>query len=174
MAATPKNILITGSPGSGKTTLIREVAERLSAAHPVGFYTREIRVGGVRQGFEAVSFSQKRRILAHTKINSQFRVGKYAVDIDGFDSFLKGIDMLSGSNKLIVIDEIGKMECFSAQFRQLVMAALGSPATVVATVAQRGAGLIEEVKKRPDAIVFELTRHNRNHLASDIIARVDL
>jgi GTP1/Obg family GTP-binding protein len=38
-----KNILITGIPGIGKTTLIRKIADALRHIHPVGFYTAEIR-----------------------------------------------------------------------------------------------------------------------------------
>ncbi len=44
-------LLITGSPGSGKTTLIYAVAEALARYHPSGFLTLEIREGGIRRGF---------------------------------------------------------------------------------------------------------------------------
>ena len=36
------HILITGLPGVGKTTLIRELAKRLAEYHPAGFYTEGI------------------------------------------------------------------------------------------------------------------------------------
>ena len=38
-----KNILITGLPGVGKTTLIKKLAEVLNDLNPIGFYTAEIR-----------------------------------------------------------------------------------------------------------------------------------
>ncbi|MFZ1060598.1 MAG: nucleoside-triphosphatase, partial [Candidatus Rokuibacteriota bacterium] len=44
-------LLITGNPGSGKTTVIRRVAAALSGRRLGGFYTEEIRVGGERRGF---------------------------------------------------------------------------------------------------------------------------
>jgi nucleoside-triphosphatase len=41
-----KNILITGQPGIGKTTLIKKLAEELADLRTVGFYTEEIRQNG--------------------------------------------------------------------------------------------------------------------------------
>jgi nucleoside-triphosphatase THEP1 len=41
-----KNILITGLPGIGKTTLIKQLIYRLKRYEPVGFYTDEIRHKG--------------------------------------------------------------------------------------------------------------------------------
>jgi len=46
-----KNVLITGKPGRGKTTLFRRLVDTLRHLEPVGFYTQEIREGGVRKGF---------------------------------------------------------------------------------------------------------------------------
>ena len=58
-----KNILITGLPGIGKTTLIRRLYEELKDTHPVGFYTGEIRENGVRKGFELISLDGRRGLL---------------------------------------------------------------------------------------------------------------
>lgn len=55
-----KNILITGMPGVGKTTLIKRLSEELKDYHPVGFYTAEIREEGVRKGFELIGLDGRR------------------------------------------------------------------------------------------------------------------
>jgi len=133
-----KNILITGPPGSGKTTLVQTIASSLQDLCPAGFYTAEIRASGVRQGFELVSFSGERRILSHTTISGPHRVGKYGVDIGGFEEFCARLPLFVPRNPLIIIDEIGKMECMSAQFRQIVERALVSDAIFLATIALRG------------------------------------
>ncbi|MCK4574687.1 MAG: NTPase, partial [candidate division Zixibacteria bacterium] len=171
---TAKNILITGSPGSGKTTLIDKIAGKLPAQRPAGFYTQEIRQGGTRRGFEAISFDNTRMILAHTDIGGSFRLGKYGVDVEGFDRFLEQIDIIGAAGELIVIDEIGKMECFSARFRQLVTKALDSDRVVIATVAEKGGSFIEEVKKRPDISLIQLTSRNRDQLVDDVLRLLSL
>jgi nucleoside-triphosphatase len=77
-------ILFTGSPGSGKTILIRNVISRLSM--PVGgFYTQEIRQTGVRKGFGIVTLDGQHGLLAHVNNQSRHRVGKYGVDIDALE-----------------------------------------------------------------------------------------
>ena len=73
--------LLTGSPGAGKTTLIREVVSRLKA-RAGGFYTQELRVGGVRQGFKIITLNGQDAILSHVSISTPHRVSKYGVDID--------------------------------------------------------------------------------------------
>lgn len=164
------NLLITGAPGIGKTTLTIKVADRLRDLHPVGFYTREIRLHGGRQGFEAVALDGSRQLLAHIGIESPHRVGKYGVDTVGFERFLAGLDLTADSASPIILDEIGRMECFSARFNALVAELLVSGRPILATVALRGSGLIASVKKRPDIQLYELTVKNRNELADDLTA----
>ena len=115
-----KNILITGLPGVGKTTLIRRLAEEIKNFHPAGFYTAEIREGGIRKGFELISLDGKKGLLSHIDIKSPYRVSKYKVDIKGFGDFLNSIAFSCPATRLIIIDEIGKMECLSDKFRNLI------------------------------------------------------
>ncbi len=167
------NILITGAPGVGKTTVIGRILEAAESLHPVGFYTEEIREGGARTGFSLVSTAGKRAVLAHEKIQGRFAVGKYGVDVAGFERFLAAVPFRDGEPECpVVIDEIGRMECFSKIFTDLVAELLSSDRTVIATVALKGDGLIESVKKRPDCDVIEVTRENRDSLPRDILERV--
>ena len=161
--------LITGLPGSGKTTLIRKLCDDLRHFNPVGFYTSEIREGGVRKGFELVTLDNKRGLLSHVDTESRHRVGKYGVDMAGFESFLDEINFLDPDHQLIVIDEIGKMECLSRKFCELLVDIFDSDRRVLATIAQKGGGLITEIKGRPDARIFQLTVANRDRLGAEIV-----
>ncbi|MDJ0883316.1 MAG: nucleoside-triphosphatase [Desulfobacterales bacterium] len=166
------NILITGPPGIGKTTLIKNVCSALGDQQIAGFYTEEIRRDGERRGFELVGLNGERALLSHVDIRSPFRVGKYGVDIDSLDRFLQTLACLEPDTDLVVIDEIGKMECFSAAFRGLAQHALASETPVVASVAQRGGGFIAEVKERWDVRLLDMGWDNREHLLPQILSQL--
>ncbi len=169
MGFTEKNLLITGLPGVGKTTLIKKLSEELKHLHPVGFYTEEIREEGVRKGFELVSLNGKRGLLSHKDSKSPYRVGSYKVDVERFENFLDSVPFFDPLNHLIIIDEIGKMECFSDSFKNLLKKILNSGKLVITTIALKGSGLIPEIKEREDVKLFELTYRNREALLSEIL-----
>ncbi|MFH1372242.1 MAG: NTPase [bacterium] len=164
------NLLITGMPGVGKTTLIKKLVAELATLHPVGFYTREIRQGGVRRGFELVTLDGQRQVLAAVDIRSRYRVGKYRVDVAAFEEVIENIPYRDPSSHLAIIDEIGKMECMSQKFHFLVNRILESDKLLIATVAARGSGLIADVRQRRDIVLFEITRSNRDVLLPEILA----
>jgi len=157
----------------GKTTLIKNIVEALKDLRPVGFYTAEIRGGGIRKGFELISLDGRKGLLSHTDIQSPHRVGKYKVDVKGFEAFLGSIPLLNPSTRLVIIDEIGKMECFSERFKECLIECLNSEKRVIATIALKGSGFMEEVKRRHDIKVFEITQRNRNSLLPDILSEVE-
>jgi nucleoside-triphosphatase len=164
-----KNILITGLPGVGKTTLIKRISEALKNLHPVGFYTAEIKEGGERKGFELISLEGKRGILSHKEARSPYQVGHYKVDIESFEDFLNSIPFSDLLTRLIIIDEIGKMECLSDQFKKILEEILDSEKRVMATIALKGSGLIARVKERDDVKIFEITKKNRDSLVLEIL-----
>jgi nucleoside-triphosphatase len=165
-------ILITGLPGSGKTTLFRRLVDESQHLNPVGFYTAEIRKGGTRQGFSLFGLNGRTGVLAHVKFRTGFRVGKYGVDVNGFESFLNGLPLLDPETDPVMIDEIGKMECLSNRFTEIVKEILNSEKQLIATIAQKGGGLIADLKKRSDTQLFTLTRENQDVLVDQICSSV--
>ena len=163
-------LLITGSPGSGKTTVIRKVAAALSDRRLGGFYTEEIRVGGERWGFRLATFDGRERVMAHVDFPGPHRVGKYGVDVSVIDAVAAAALAVTDRVDVYLVDEIGKMECLSPKFVAALRALLDSRKTVVATIAQRGGGFIAEVKQRKDAELWELTRGNRDEAPPRVLA----
>lgn len=168
MNLTKKNLLITGLPGVGKTVLIKKLSEALKSFDPVGFYTEEIREGGERKGFQLISLNGRRGLLSHKNIRSPYQVGQYKVDIKGFENFLDSIPFFNPLTRLIIIDEIGKMECLSLQFQKILKEILDSEKWVIGTNALKGSGLIAEVKERKDIELFKITKKNRDSLLKEI------
>jgi nucleoside-triphosphatase len=166
------NVLITGLPGCGKTTLIKKLAEELQALRPIGFYTEEIREGGVRQGFALRSLDGREAVLAHVNFSGSGRVGKYGVDVAGFDRFLGEISLDDPEAGLAMIDEIGKMECLSQRFQGIIKELLASERLVIATIAQHGGGVIEAIKRRKDLRIYTLMTQNRDAMLQTILAEV--
>lgn len=99
-------------------------------------------------------------------------MGRYGVDVAGFEGFLDLLDLLESRSALIVMDEIGKMECLSPKFVELVTALLDSQKLVVATIAQKGSGFIQAVKERQDVMIFEVRLANRDRLLTELTAHI--
>jgi nucleoside-triphosphatase THEP1 len=72
-----------------------------------------------------------------------------------------------------MIDEIGKMECFSRKFQSIISEVLDSDKIFIATIALKGTGLIAEIKKRTDIRLFEVTRNNQDSIISRILKSVN-
>ncbi len=172
ISASGNILLITGTPGIGKTTVVKKVTAILSDLNIAGFYTEEIRVNNVRQGFALVPFQGKRFVMAHVDSDSDYRVGKYGVDLEAVDTAAEMTLSAARHPELFIIDEIGKMECFSEVFVERVSSLLASEKLVVATIARKGAGFISEVKNRAGVDLWEVTKKNRNDLPGQVAAWV--
>lgn len=169
MVNSPMKILLTGPPGCGKTTAVVKIAGRLDARRIAGFCTEEIREAGTRKGFGWRRLDGRTGILAHVDIRGPHRVGKYGVDVDGFDrDVVPVLDPDATRADLFVVDEIGKMECFSSAFIEAVRRLLDSDKSILATVAQKGGEFIREVKDHPSVRLFSLTAANRNDVAEQV------
>jgi nucleoside-triphosphatase len=162
------NILVTGLPGVGKTTFIINLANELKDLPVAGFYTAEIREEGVRKGFELVSLDGRKSILSHVDIKGDHRVGRYGVDVKGFEVFLDSLDLTHSDADVLVIDEVGKMECYSDKFRHLITCLLDSRKPLAATISLRGEGLISQIKRRPDVLILTLAATNRESAAIEV------
>ena len=162
-------VLLTGSPGVGKTTLSLRVVDilRQRGEALAGFTTSEIRRGGRRTGFTITGIGGLERTLA-VRGGAGPRVGGYGVDIAAFEE----VALLELQNGLelgstLVVDEVGKMELLSRPFRALLPEVFAAP-RVVATVQAHAHPLTDELKRRADVHVIDVERSRRDDQAAAI------
>jgi nucleoside-triphosphatase len=167
-----QKILLTGAPGCGKTTVIRQLAELLKTIRLAGFYTAEICDGNQRTGFQAHTFDNQEALLSSIHHKSWVSVGRYGVDVLGFEKLvLPELQRDPNTVDLFLIDEIGKMECFCPRFVEAMNALLALDAPLVATVSLHGKGLIQDIKLRDDVDIITVNPQNRDTLPKLILNR---
>jgi nucleoside-triphosphatase len=166
------NLLITGRPGVGKTTLVMNVVERLrGSVRLAGFTTAEVREPSrERTGFQILTIEGQQAELARAGFRSSVHVGRYGVNLEAFER-LALPELARRDVDLIVIDEIGKMECASDRFCRSVEAALDAPANVLAALGIARLPFLQSVRRRPDVELLTLTERNRDALVVELCCR---
>jgi len=165
-----KNIFLTGPPSSGKTTVIRNVLEKLKLPAN-GFYTEEERVHGKRVGFLMKTLDGRQAYLALLGMKSDFYIRRYGVSIQDIETVaVPSISPINGN--IIILDEIGKMECFSEIFRRACVDALDSSNIVVGTITLGEEDFIREIKNRDDMEMHQVTPNNRDLLPALILGKI--
>ena len=128
-----------------------------------------MRRGGVRLGFEIVTLAGEAALLSHVDFPGPHRVGKYGVNLENFHRVaLPALEVRPGVD-LIVVDEVGKMECLSARFVAAMERLWAAPVPLLITVAEKGGGYIAAIKGKPDKILVTVTPGNRDALPARIL-----
>jgi nucleoside-triphosphatase len=166
-----KNILLTGPPRCGKSTVIEKLVKEIHK--PVtGFFTREIKEKGRRVGFSIITLDGKEGVLSHEDSESPARVGKYGVNLDELDRIAVPAMIPSEPEEIVIIDEIGKMECFSPLFRETLIKTLDSANPVIGSIAQKGSPFIKKIKERKDLLLVSVSEKNRDSLPAFLLERI--
>jgi nucleoside-triphosphatase THEP1 len=166
-----KNILFTGPPRCGKSTVIEKIVEQIQRP-VVGFFTREIKEKGRRVGFSIITLDGREGVLAHEDSKSPVRVGKYGVNLDELERIAVPAMIPSKPDEIVVIDEIGKMECFSPLFRETLIKTLDSVNPVIGSIAHKGSPFIEKIKGRKDVLLVSVSEKNRDSLAAYLLEQI--
>jgi nucleoside-triphosphatase len=132
----PNNYFVTGSPKSGKTTLLHRVVERLKKKklNVVGIISPEQKSHGTRTGFYVMDVKTRAvGRLAAPGITGP-KVSKYGVDIRSFENI--ALNALKDAEKadIVVIDEIGPMEMKSMKFADRLEELLDHHVHLIATL----------------------------------------
>ena len=161
--------LLTGRPGTGKTSLIKQVVARMEGKAG-GFFTEEIRSQGGREGFRLVTLDGVEAILAHVNVRSRYRVGRYGVNVEGLERVgVPALHQAARQCDLIVIDEIGKMELFSPRFREAVLQVIDGGKRVLGTIMLSTNPWADAIKQRPQVNLITVTRDNYHQVLAELL-----
>jgi len=111
------NILLTGKPGIGKSTVLEKIITSFAPPEISGCITQEIRdSSGDRIGFVSQGIGKNTReiCIAHSlDIDSDVCVGKYNIDITAVKNTMSFVKKKL-TTQLVVIDEIGRIQSKAA------------------------------------------------------------
>lgn len=166
-----KNLLLTGLPRVGKTTVVQKVLS-LAKVKFGGFYTQAVDAEARQRDFKLVTLEGHTREFTRKRLIRRFEAGGL-LGIDLADLESKGVASIRRAIvccQAVVIDEIGRHEVLSRHLQAAVLEALSSGRPVLGTVPLYGTPFIEALKARSDCLVIEVTTENRVLLA-DSVAR---
>ncbi|MCL5676746.1 MAG: NTPase [Firmicutes bacterium] len=169
-----KNVLLTGAPGAGKTTLIKKAVRRLGD-RAGGFFTEEVRQGNRRQGFRLVALDGGQGLLAERGAENAYRVGDYGVNLTVLEEIAApALQRALEEKSVVVADEIGLMEIGSQPFVRVLQECLDSSKPVLGTLGRQEHPILDAVRGRSDTLVIEVTRANRDRLLDRIFGGLRL
>ena len=112
-----------------------------------------------------VTLDGQSAILAHVDIRSPYRVSKYGVDTGSLDRVgVSALRQAAEECDLVVIDEIGKMELFSVNFREAVIQIIDSGRRVLGTIMLNPDPWADAIKSRPQVNLVTVTRDNHQEI----------
>jgi nucleoside-triphosphatase len=169
-------ILLTGRPGSGKTTVVSKVVLllRTDGLSVGGIYSKERRSHGTRVGFEMVNLATDDHETLASTTSTGPRMGRYRVNLKGLGEFAApAIVRAMAESDVVVCDEVGPMELISPEFRRAVegLMTTGKPCLVVVH-ADMADPLLVRLKKFEEAQLSEVTDETRNSLPETLYVRI--
>ena len=112
-------------------------------------------------------------LLGHEDIRSRFHIRRYGVSIENVETLAVPSITPDREDEVIIIDEIGKMECFSEKFCAAATSALSARNVVLGTIAVGGTDFIRKVKERNDIALYQVTIHNRDTLPAQMLEAIE-
>ena len=168
-----KHLLIVGRPGSGKTTLVKELARSLRRCPIDGFLTEECREGEQRVGFWLSPLDGRQVLLAHRRFEHGVRIGPYLVNPAVLDDVAVPVIQRGVQRAfLLFLDELGKMELSSKAFEQAVQEAFDHGPSIVATAGMSPLPFLTMLKRRRDVELIPLSAANREDVKEELLARL--
>lgn len=150
-------VFITGNPGSGKTTLVKKLADFLlkNDVSFSGFYTLETRNKGKRTGFKLTIIPEENVYTLASLNPPGISFGRYYVKTEGTE---RGIKALKREANVYIVDEVGPMEAKHPDFMPAVKDLLETDKNIIAVIHRKMTDLVEKEN------LYRISPENRNDL----------
>lgn len=170
---TKMHCLIVAPPGTGKSTLIRQVLEELN--RPVfGYLTRKERDEWDEELGNPIYIYAVGKPQVRSEEN---RVGyckdkRPTVYGEAFDRFAPQLAEPIPTDGVVVMDEIGFMECSSPAFCERILCLLDGDVPVIAAVKDKDTEFLNRIRSHPKAQCFYLTPQTREETREAVLAEL--
>lgn len=148
---------------------MRKVVDRLDDYRWRGFLSEVVTNGTIRTGWRLQGLNSEGGVLAHTDIDSSYRMGRYGVDLELFSRIARVELVLDATVDLFAIDEIGIISSWDPEIESLIEETLSSNMPAVAIVRDKGEGFAALVRVRSDVEIREVTLENRDELVDEVV-----
>jgi len=161
-----KTLLLTGHPGSGRTTILHKIINKLGD-QVTGFYTEEIFGPGGRKGLKIITLAGEQAVIIHKDFRNPKtpRMGRYGVDVAAIERVgVAVMQQAMAENKILLVDEIGKATMFSQKFQETLLAAILSPTLIFGSIIYKPHPEADVFKTLAPVEIWEITKINRSKL----------
>lgn len=166
-----RHILIVGSNGVGKSTLIRKLISGLSV--PVyGMITKKESEGS--DGFCPVYIHRcgEPRRFSPENLIGKCKSGCSKAFPDAFDRFADKLDF--PYDGVIVLDELGFLESNSPVFTGAVLRLFDQAPLLIAAVRDKQTPFLDAVRAHPRAVCYPISEQNRDALTAQLLKETDV
>lgn len=160
------NLFLTGEKGIGKSTIIKDIIERINIS--IGGYITERSVQGDIDTFTTKSLNDLVEENVIANVNTRDKTKE--IFTDSFEIGLKSVLHNSLKNRdLIVMDELGVMENDLRIFKSKVYEILDSNKPVLGVLKDCDCQFLNQIRDRRDVRVVRITRENRDTILDEIV-----
>lgn len=162
-----RNLFLTGTVKCGKSTLIKqEITPFLDDVG--GYFVQRLLCSGENLGFKMLEITNSEDYVLEKEISSTNKEkdlvvylsddGSWKSSINTFET--TGVDILERSyrskKKLVLMDELGRVEEYAPRFRQMVETLLDDPAFVLGVLKKEANIFLDGIRERNDLLVIDL------------------